>query len=127
MVKALVDADILIDLLRQNPLAVNWLNVLGKTKLGVVSIAWMEVAQGATDKIKRTQAIKFLKDFTLVHFESQDSQWATYQFTQYHLSHGIGITDTIIAAVAVRLDAILYTRNLKHYAILPGLKIQQPY
>lgn len=127
MVVGLIDADVLVDIMRGESLAVHWGNSQQKRILGVPSIAWMEVVKGASDKIKREQTIRFLKAFKVVHYESGDSFWAMHQFSQYHLSHGVGIGDVMIAAIALRLNVPLYTRNLKHYNPLPGVQVIKPY
>ena len=43
------------------------------------------------------------------------------------LSHGVGILDCLIAAIAFRLAKPFYTFNLKHFQIIPGLDAQAPY
>jgi predicted nucleic acid-binding protein len=48
-------------------------------------------------------------------------------FTAYHLSHGLGLLDALIAACAVGHSATLYTFNVKHYQVVPGLVTAQPY
>ena len=48
-------------------------------------------------------------------------------FTAFHLSHGLGLVDSLIAACAVGLSATLYTFNAKHYRVVPRLVIAQPY
>ncbi len=46
--------------------------------------------------------------------------------SSYHRSHpGIDPVDYVIAATAERLDAALWTHNLKHFPMFPGL--QPPY
>lgn len=123
----LLDSNIVIDLLRRTPDANNWKNSNPHLDLGISSIVWMEVVQGATDTIKRAQAIRFMRAFKLVHYESVDSFWGMFQFAQYHLSHGVEITDVMIAAISIRLNVPLYTRNLKHYNPLPGVQVIKPY
>lgn len=48
-------------------------------------------------------------------------------FTAYHLSHRLGLIDALIAATAIGSPAILCTFNVKHYQIVPGLQMHQPY
>ena len=43
------------------------------------------------------------------------------------LSHGAGILDCLIAAIAFRLAKPFYTFNLKHFQIIPELDAQAPY
>jgi predicted nucleic acid-binding protein len=48
-------------------------------------------------------------------------------FTAYHLSHGLGLLDALIAACAIGRAATLLTFNAKHYKAVPGLVIAEPY
>jgi hypothetical protein len=48
-------------------------------------------------------------------------------FTSYHLSHGLGILDALIAQMAVTLHVPLHTFNQKHYIAIPHLTTIQPY
>jgi hypothetical protein len=56
-----------------------------------------------------------------------DCARALSEFTVYHLSHGLGLLDALIAASAVGLSVTLYTFNDKHYRMIPGLITAQPY
>ncbi len=56
-----------------------------------------------------------------------DCDRALFDYAVYHLSHGLGLVDALIAACAVGLSATLYTFNAKHYRIVPKLVIAQPY
>ena len=50
------------------------------------------------------------------------------QMERYRLSHGVGINDSLIAAVSYRLQVPLYTHNLKHMRVLLGDTLpQKPY
>ncbi len=44
-----------------------------------------------------------------------------------HLSHGLGLLDSLIAACSIGYSATLLTFNCKHYRALSGLTIGQPY
>jgi predicted nucleic acid-binding protein len=56
-----------------------------------------------------------------------DCDRALSDFAAYHLSHGLGLLDSLIAACAIGLSATLCTFNVKHYRIIPGLLLEQPY
>ncbi len=45
----------------------------------------------------------------------------------FWLSHKIGMLDALIAETAVGLDAPLATFNDKHYRVVVGLRLLQPY
>jgi len=48
-------------------------------------------------------------------------------FTQYYLSHNVGLLDVLIGQTAVELGVPLYTFNQKHYQVIPYLHTVQPY
>src|ERR671915_587311 len=56
-----------------------------------------------------------------------DCQRALTDFIAYHLSHNLGLLDALIAACAIGLSATLCTFNVKHYRVVPGLVMLQPY
>jgi hypothetical protein len=48
-------------------------------------------------------------------------------FKAYHLSHRLGLLDSLIAACAIGLSAELCTFNIKQYRVVSGLTTIQPY
>lgn len=127
MVDGIVDTSVLIEALRNNADAVAWLTSGSSSKIAITPVVWMEIVQGATDKQKRQQFIKFLKRFTVEYTTQTDTQWAMRQLARFSLSHGIEITDVLIASVAVRLNVPIYTLNVKHFAPLPSIQVIKPY
>lgn len=100
---------------------------MGGQKLIITPIVWMEIVQGARNAKERAQLMRFLRQFQIEHSTESDHRWAMRQLAQFHLSHSVEIADVLIASVAVRLDIIIYTLNIKHYAPLPNIKAQLPY
>ena len=47
--------------------------------------------------------------------------------TDILMSHSLGLLDSLIAATAIGLGATLWTFNAKHYKVVPGLVLEQPY
>jgi predicted nucleic acid-binding protein len=124
---AIVDTNIVIALLRADSRAEIWYQAQGKQRLSITPIVWMETVQGARDQIERAQIMRFLRRFRLEHPTPDDNNWAMLQFGRFYLSHGVEMTDVMIASVAVRLSVPLYTLNIRHYAPLPDLDEQKPY
>lgn len=125
MVTGLLDTDILVDLLRLHPPAQTWF--AAQNQLGVVSIVWIELLQGATNKTAQLKALRLLRALPLVEFEQGDFEWAVQTLLKYHLSHSLMGFDALIAAVSYRLQVPLYTRNLKHFTPVLGNLAQNPY
>lgn len=123
----LLDSDVIIDLLRNRPTALAWAKQNSTLRMGVSSIVWLEILQGAQNKREQIAATKVLEGFSVVYFEADDNLWTMQHFPIYHLSHNVGIHDMMIAASAVRLSLTIYTRNVKHFAPLPDVQYQVPY
>ncbi len=127
MVDGIVDSSILIDLLRKNSDAVMWKTTVSNLRLYITPIIWMEIVQAASDKQKRQQILKFLKQFPIVHSMPSDNLWAMRQIARFSLGHGLHLSDALIASVAVRLNVPVYTLNVKHFTLLPSIQISTPY
>lgn len=123
----LIDTDIMIDILRGYPPAVQWLQSLGDEAIALPGFVVMELIQGCQTKIELTNIRKRLAPFQVHWPEADDCNQAVELFTQYHLSHQMGIIDVLIGQSAVSINGSLYTFNKKHYAPIPGLKTVQPY
>lgn len=127
MISGILDTDILIDLFHNHPPSVRWLMTVNLPNLAITPISWLEVVRGARTKQERQGIMRFLLRFRIEHPIPEDNNWTMREFAQYFLSHGIGYEDVMIASVAVRLNVPLYTRNLKHFRVLPDLRVESPY
>lgn len=87
----------------------------------------MELIQGARDSVQVRDVLRLTAPLPIVWPTSADCQRALTFFTTFHLSHGLGLIDALIAASAVGLAAELCTFNDKHYRMVPGLVTVQPY
>src|SRR5947199_393386 len=120
----LVDTDVLIDVQRGHPPALAWFASV-TTLPGIPDFVVMELVQDARNEEVR-QALKLVAPLRVVWPTEVDCARAS-DFVSYHLSRGLGLLDALIAACAIGLSATLYTFNAKHYHIVPGLKLAQPY
>ena len=121
----ILDADVLIDLLRERPQAENWLSGLGRLPT-VSGMAALEVLYGARDAAEQRWVESFLVRFNILWPSEGDAQ-TTQHLARYHLSDGIELTDVMTAAIALRNKLTLATFNLKHFRSIPGLATLQPY
>jgi tRNA(fMet)-specific endonuclease VapC len=122
----LVDTDVLIDVQRGHPPAVAWFTALTALP-SVPGFVVMELIQDARNPQEVRRALKLVAPFQVVWPAEVDCTRALSDFAAYHLSHGLGLLDALIAACAVGLSATLHTFNTKHYQIVPGLTTTQPY
>ncbi|MBN1284087.1 MAG: PIN domain-containing protein [Anaerolineae bacterium] len=126
-VDALLDTDILIGILRDDPQTVAWLRSIDDHRFGISAVVWMEVVRGATNKVNLQQLVKLLEQYRVFPITEADTFWAMEQLANFRLSHGIDYADCLIAAAAARTGLPLYTRNHKHYAPLLGTNALRPY
>lgn len=123
----LLDTDVMIDLLRQYPPAVDWLDTLGDEEILLPGFVVMELIQGCKTQTEQRRLLKELASYTAIWPSPENCDDALSLFTRYHLSHHLGIIDVLIAQLAVSLDLPLHTFNQKHYAAIPGLELAQSY
>jgi hypothetical protein len=126
-VDLVVDTDVLIEALRGDNTARAWLATLEPRVLGIPVLVRMEILLGARDAREWRTLGEELDRYRILHLETGDSERARDWFDQFHLSHGIGIVDCLIAAIPFRLGTPFYTFNVKHFLVIPGLDARVPY
>ena len=123
----LLDTDVAVDILRNHPPAVSWLQGLGATLLGLPGLVVMELLQGCQDKAEQQWVEQFCQSYALYWATPADCQRALQDFAAYHLSNNLGLLDALIAHTAVGLNETLATFNVKHYRVVASLRTIQPY
>lgn len=122
----LLDTDILIDIQRGYSPALAWFVSLPELP-SVPGFVVMELIQDAQNKQQVRKVLQLVAPLPVVWPAETDCVRALSDFTAYHLSHKVGLIDALVAACAVGRNGILCTFNVKHYRVIPGLKIEQPY
>ncbi len=87
----------------------------------------MELIQDAQNARQVRQAMRLVSPFPVIWPSEADCQRALDDFQTYHLSHGLGLLDALIAACAVEASKKLCTFNVKHHLVISGLELAQPY
>lgn len=123
----LLDTDVLIDVLRQYPPAVEWLRQLGDEVLLVPGYVVMELLQGCASRAEQEKIEKVLAGASVLWPTEAACNQALVTFARYHLSHNLGMLDALIGQLAVSVGLPLFTFNVRHYAAVPGLETVQPY
>jgi predicted nucleic acid-binding protein len=124
----LIDTDILIDAERGVAQAVTFLiaqRAAGGLNLSVVSA--MEMIEGCHNKQDLAALAQFLRYATIVQLNPIISQRAQSWMESFFLSHGLLSADALIAATAAELQLPLYTKNVRHFQMLPSLVVVRPY
>ena len=122
----LLDTDVLIDVQRGYTPALTWFATLSELPF-VPGVVVMELVQDAKNMQQVRQALRLVAPLPIIWPTETDCQRALSDFTAYHLSHGTGILDALIAACVIVLSATLCTFNVKHYRMISGLVTAQPY
>jgi predicted nucleic acid-binding protein len=121
-----LDTDILIDIQRGHPPALAWFASLPDVP-SVPGLVIMELIQDAQNAQQVRQVLRLVAPLPIIWPTEVDCNRALSDFMTYHLSHSLGLLDSLIAACAVGQSATLCTFNVKHYRIVPGLVTEQPY
>ena len=122
----ILDADVLIDLYRNQPTAQAWFASLVEPPL-LSGVAAMELMEGAANRHEMDDVRRFLFPFTLCWPTEDDMIRAHTVYQPLRLAYGIELVDCLIAATATGLGEDLASFNRKHFRAVPGLITVQPY
>ncbi len=123
----LLDTDVMVDVLRRYPPAVEWLASLGEEPVSLPGLVALELLQGCRNLAEQKQVETVLRQYALYWPDRDDGARAFDDFVAYHLSHNLGLLDALIAETVVGLGGQLATFNTKHYSIISTLQAFQPY
>jgi predicted nucleic acid-binding protein len=73
------------------------------------------------------KAQKFLSAFSIVWPDAAEFAQAYELLAEHRLTSGLGIPDCLVAAMSLTRKARLYTFNLKHFQVISGIDVQEPY
>ncbi len=124
----MIDTDILIDAFRGRAEAAVFLNhhlAEGTASISIVSA--MELVTGARDTVELRALRQFIGQFEVVDIGPRVSRDAYHLMVSFALSHGMRMPDALIAVSAMHIGKPLYTKNTKHFRMIPGLLLERPY
>ncbi len=124
----LIDTDILIDGGRGFRDGVNFLaaqRAAGGIAISIVSA--MEMVAGCPNPQSVARVKAFLAAVRIIPISGTASIQALEWMEQFSPGYGLAIPDALIAATAVDQQLPRYTRNPRHFQILPGLQLIRPY
>lgn len=121
----LIDTDVLIWCLRGNAKAVKTLAALDHRAIS--DVTRMELFVGCKNKNEILLLKQFLADgkFRIIPLNAEISTRAVIYLEDWHLSHTVGLPDSLIAATAALSGLELLTGNWKHFRCLPTLQIKR--
>lgn len=122
-----LDTDVMVDVLRNYQPAVKWLKSLGADPVLLSGFVIMELYQGCQNRVEHDKVEKVLAGCKVVWPSEDVCNRALSDFVEHHLSSGIGMLDVLIGWTAVSLGVTLHTFNEKHYRVIPGITVKEPY
>ncbi len=124
---ALIDTDVLIDILRGTPAAQAWLARSAATAFQIPGVVAMELMMGCRNQAELRRVQQFLGAFSVAWTEASEFAQAYNLLAAYRLRSGLSIPDCLVAAMALTRSATLYTFNMRHFRVITGLDVQEPY
>ncbi|MEG3834908.1 MULTISPECIES: type II toxin-antitoxin system VapC family toxin [unclassified Microcoleus] len=120
----IIDTDIIIDVGRGIPDAVNCLQGLkSSSRLAISIITQMELIVGCANKVELQTLEKFLQQFDVIRIDQSISDKAVDLLRLYRLSHGLLIADGLIAATAIVWEYPFITKNQRDYRFIQNLNL----
>jgi predicted nucleic acid-binding protein len=124
----LTDTDILIDAARGLADAGEFLTAQRVVKgIHISIISAMELVAGCRNAVELAQLQQFLQRVIILPISAAVSQRAYQLMESFSLSHGLLIPDALIAATALEHGLTLYTKNVRHFKMIPELTVVRPY
>jgi predicted nucleic acid-binding protein len=120
MAKYLADTNILIDHLRGNVQATEFL-INKSPAISAVTVA--ELIQGCRNPKQLVQVNTLISSLDVLHIDYSISNLAIKFVSDLYLSHGLKFLDAVIAATAIKHKLILKTQDTKHFKFIKGLAI----
>lgn len=120
----IIDTDIIIDVGRGIPDAVNCLQGLkSSSRLAISIITQMELIVGCANKVELQTLEKFIQQFDVIRIDQSISDKAVDLLRLYRLSHGLLIADGLIAATAIVWEYPFITKNQRDYRFIQNLNL----
>ena len=109
------------------PPAKAWLERASTEVLGIPGVVAMELLIGCRNRAEIEKLKNFLSAFSIVWPDAAEFAQAYELLAEHRLTSGLGIPDCLIAAMSLIRKARLYTFNLKHFQVIPGIDVEEPY
>lgn len=118
----LLDSDVLIDLNRGRPQAVQFVLRLPVRPI-ISAVTVVELYSGVRGGSERNELELFIGQSNVIEVDLQIAERVGLIKRQYFKSHGTGFADAVIAATAETLRGTLVTLNRKHFPMLPDVLV----
>jgi predicted nucleic acid-binding protein len=118
--RLMFDTSVLIDFLRGRPSAVEFLRTTTSRPLAS-AVTVGELYAGVREGKERGQLDRLVSAFRIIGLTRDVAVQGGLLTRQFRKSHGVGLSDALIAATAVSVNARLVTLNVKHFPMLPDV------
>lgn len=122
-----IDTDILIHATKGREDAITFLIEQRTAGVQISIISAMELVVGSRNKTELTQTQKFLQGCTVLPVTANASRIAYQLIESFALSQGLHMADALIGATAYEQNLPLYTKNTRHFHMIPKLVVVRPY
>jgi predicted nucleic acid-binding protein len=123
MKRWLIDTDVLVDCLRGNLQATEFLKDALRSSCMIATISVAELYAGVREGAERPILEQFIKQFHVAELSNDIAQQGGLFKRDYGKSHNVGLADALIAACALYHEAQLATLNKKHYPMLKHVHV----
>jgi predicted nucleic acid-binding protein len=86
-----------------------------------------EEGKGCQNALALTRVEQLLRVVRVLPISGTASRVAYHLMQRFYLSHSLLIPDALIAATALDYGVTLYTKNVRHFLMIPGLTVVCPY
>jgi predicted nucleic acid-binding protein len=122
----LCDTNVFIHFFNGNEETIAIFEKFGDKRVLIPSVTVMELYQGMGNKTELNNMKKKIKNYSILHFNTDVSRLAIEYSNKFRLSHNLQIPDAIIAASAVTFQLPLFTYNLKDFDYIPNINLYKP-
>lgn len=123
MAKYLLDTNVLIGVFKGEAQLRQFVEEIDAT---IDATVYIELIQGAKSRSDVAKIEKAISQYRIIHFKEGTSKRAIELIRRYSKSHGLLISDAIIAATCLENNLILVTFNIRDFRFIKGLIIEVP-
>jgi predicted nucleic acid-binding protein len=120
----LIDSDVLIDVSRRGPEALDTLRrIRDEDEAAISAITQMELVVGCRNRRELRALEAFLRGFTIIKVSEPISDLALDLLRRFRLTHGLLLADSLIAASALVREIPFISKNEKHFRFIENLTL----
>ncbi|MCX6153798.1 MAG: type II toxin-antitoxin system VapC family toxin [Candidatus Kapabacteria bacterium] len=118
----LIDTDVIIDYLRTEPHAVEFLESSNNEML-ISAITVAELYSGIRNQKEKVSIGEFIKAFDFIPINSEIAEKGGLIRKEFGKSFGIGLADSLIAATSIITKSKIVSLNHKHFQMFDNILI----